>query len=252
MNTQINIAENGTTTLATAGKYCDRNIDVNVEVISDILYDADKVVDGTFSGEYVSDKVINVKESAFDKCTNITSVSLPNCISIAKCAFRDCSALENVNLPSCETFFQNDGASYFDGAANLKSINIPNLTTMEIGSRAFAGCRVLEEFNAPNLTSIAAHQNNMFHVCVSLKKVSLPKLGGASLSKSIFNNCYRLKTVILGGNQLNTLEGAFTAGSVAEGTCIFYVPDDLVDTYKTATNWAAYANQIKPISELEE
>ena len=31
-NTQININANGTTTLATAGKYCDRNIDVNVDV----------------------------------------------------------------------------------------------------------------------------------------------------------------------------------------------------------------------------
>ena len=31
-NTQINITDNGTTTLATAGKYCERNIDVNVNV----------------------------------------------------------------------------------------------------------------------------------------------------------------------------------------------------------------------------
>lgn len=31
-NTQINIGANGKTTLATAGKYCDRNIDVNVNV----------------------------------------------------------------------------------------------------------------------------------------------------------------------------------------------------------------------------
>lgn len=31
-NTQINITTNGTKTLATAGKYCDRNIDVNVTV----------------------------------------------------------------------------------------------------------------------------------------------------------------------------------------------------------------------------
>lgn len=31
-NTQIEIITNGTTTLATAGKYCDRNIDVNVAV----------------------------------------------------------------------------------------------------------------------------------------------------------------------------------------------------------------------------
>lgn len=33
-NTQISITNNGTTTLATAGKYCDRNIDINVEVQS--------------------------------------------------------------------------------------------------------------------------------------------------------------------------------------------------------------------------
>lgn len=31
-NTQINITENGTTTLATAGKYCDRDINVKVNV----------------------------------------------------------------------------------------------------------------------------------------------------------------------------------------------------------------------------
>ena len=30
----------------------------------------------------------------------------------------------------------------------------------------------------------------------------------------------------------------------------FYVPDDLVDSYKEATNWSTYADQIKPISEL--
>ena len=31
-NTQVSISKNGKTTLATAGKYCDRNIDVNVDV----------------------------------------------------------------------------------------------------------------------------------------------------------------------------------------------------------------------------
>ena len=33
-NTQIDITQSGTTTLATAGKYCDRNIDVNVNIPS--------------------------------------------------------------------------------------------------------------------------------------------------------------------------------------------------------------------------
>jgi hypothetical protein len=34
-NTQISISRNGVTTLATAGKFCDRNVDVNVSVPSD-------------------------------------------------------------------------------------------------------------------------------------------------------------------------------------------------------------------------
>ena len=36
MSWQFNITENGTTTLATAGKYCDRNIDINVDVAGEI------------------------------------------------------------------------------------------------------------------------------------------------------------------------------------------------------------------------
>jgi peroxiredoxin len=40
MNTQIEIKKYGTTTLATAGKYCDRNIDVNVEVDDTAAYEA--------------------------------------------------------------------------------------------------------------------------------------------------------------------------------------------------------------------
>lgn len=53
-NTQINITENGTTTLATAGKYCDRNIDVNVSVPAKAtqftnLYDPANVVLKTVS-----------------------------------------------------------------------------------------------------------------------------------------------------------------------------------------------------------
>lgn len=251
MNTQINITENGTTTLATAGKYCDRNIDVNVEVQSGFLNDADKVVDGTISGDYVSDKVTSVRQYGFDKCANLTSVSLQNCININAGAFRGCTALKNANLPSCETF---SGGSNFDGTETLQSINIQNLTTMASGKRIFTNCRELEEFNAPNLVSVGESTANMFNTCLELKKVYFPKLGGTVIGASSFYKCSRLVTLVLGGNELNTLENtaAFSGSAIANGTGYIYVPDNLVDTYKTATNWSAYADQIKPISELEE
>ena len=57
--------------------------------------------------------------------------------------------------------------------------------------------------------------------------------------------------IILSNNQVVTLEKyAFNNSSISTRTGYIYVPDNLVDSYKTATNWSTYANQIKPISEL--
>ena len=44
---------------------------------------------------------------------------------------------------------------------------------------------------------------------------------------------------------------AFTNTPIESGTGYIYVLDELVDSYKSATNWSTYAEQIKPISELE-
>lgn len=44
----------------------------------------------------------------------------------------------------------------------------------------------------------------------------------------------------------NDLEGT----TIKKGTGYVYVPDDMVDTYKSATNWSTYASQIKGMSEL--
>lgn len=250
-NIKIDITESGTTTLATAGKYCDRNIDVNVDVEDRLA----ALVQGTIEGEYASDEVTSVKDSAFSTCKSLTGVSFPKCTSIGANSFRGCTALESVNLPSCVSFINTVSSGYFfDSANNLKSINIPNLTTIETGTRAFGGCYALEEFNAPNLTSLTS-TISMFTICRQLKKVNLPKLGGTTINMRTFENCYVLEKVILGGSQLNPLDNvsAFSnAGTHIENGANIYVPDDLVDTYKTATNWANFADKIKPISELEE
>lgn len=62
-NTQINIIANGTKTLATAGKYCDRNIDVNVSVpASGITPSGSKSIttNGTHDVTNYANAVVNV------------------------------------------------------------------------------------------------------------------------------------------------------------------------------------------------
>lgn len=44
----------------------------------------------------------------------------------------------------------------------------------------------------------------------------------------------------------NDLKGT----TIEKATGYVYVPDDMVDTYKSATNWSIYASQIKGMSEL--
>lgn len=75
-NIQINITENGTTTLATAGKYCKTNVDVNVNVPQKAtqftnLYDVANVVLKTVSGcssgttSFTTDNYVNYVKIPF-------------------------------------------------------------------------------------------------------------------------------------------------------------------------------------------
>ena len=217
MNTQIDITRNGKTTLATAGKYCDRNIDVNVDVLSDF-------VQGTMAGEYVSDKVTSLKMAAFAQCKDLRSVSLPNCVSFS--AFR--------------TFF---------GCSNIRTLNLPKLETIVDGTNTFGQMGKLQEISLPALVSVSAF-SAMFDNCWELKKVNLPKLSGVTIGANSFKGCNALHTLILGGSVLNPL-GNTNAFSGVGSTLKIYVPDHLVNSYKTDTSWIAYADKIKPMSELE-
>ena len=97
MSFQIDITQNGTTTLATAGKYCDRNIDVNVSV----AVDHTSCFDGTFKGEFIDNDITSVRYGAFADCNNITKVSLPNCNTISgNYAFYNMDSVTEILLPN--------------------------------------------------------------------------------------------------------------------------------------------------------
>jgi hypothetical protein len=218
MNTQIDITKNGTTTLATAGKYCDRNIDVNVDALADF-------VQGATAGEYVSDKVTSLKMAAFAHCKSLTKVSLPNCVSFA----------------SFRTFF---------ACSEITELSLPSLTTIGDGTNTFGQMYKLKEISLPNLTSVSTF-NAMFDNCFAVTRIELLQLGGVTIGSNAFKNCYALHTLVLGGNALNTL-GNSNAFSGANASLKIYVPDNLVEEYRKNTTWSSMADKIKPISELEE
>ena len=102
-----------------------------------------------------------------------------------------------------------------------------------------------------HLTSLTATgvTDYAFYADTLLTTVSLPV--ATSIGSSAFRNCTALTSLTLSKNQVATLSNtnALQGTPIASGTGYVYVPDDLVDQYKVATNWATYANQILPISQ---
>lgn len=93
-------------------------------------------------------KVRLISNYAFDGCSSLTSVILPNTVEeIRAYSFRNCSALKSVTLPANLKSF--NGFDGFANCTNLTSITIPNTVT-RIASGTFYGCSNLKSFNLPD------------------------------------------------------------------------------------------------------
>ncbi len=227
------------------------------------------VEDGLVTREitsYTNSRVLKIGSNAFWGCSALTSVDLPAATSISNNAFWGCSALTSVDLPAATSISNNA----FWGCSALTSVDLPAATS--ISNNAFWGCSALTSVDLPAATSIS---NNAFYQCSALTSVDLP--AATSISGSTFRSCSKLTTVNLPAatsisdgafyqcsaltsvalrntEKVCTLSNtsAFTYTPIASGTGYIYVPDALVDQYKAATNWSAYAAQIKPLSEYTE
>ena len=92
---------------------------------------------------YSNDRVSVVVDYAFYHCSNLTYVSLPNCLSVEEFVFGSCKSLTSIDLPKCSYI----GNKAFWLCESLASIDLPNCSY--VGNNAFAGCG-LTSVNLPN------------------------------------------------------------------------------------------------------
>lgn len=210
-NTVINIKDNGTTTLATSGKYCDRNIDVVVEVAGGggggggFELPTELTVDGQYwdySGAW--DWYIQAVPSAN---LTFTGKDMRN-------AFQYCNLADLSHIHITAPYADANKNYMFNGCSNLTALPVIDwkysgaLFNADYIGYMFAGCASLREIPADffkmtdengNKTDefcfSGVHGNGTytFSGCYSLRKLpDLPKTWYFNNQTGVFSQCYVL------------------------------------------------------------
>ena len=186
-----------------------------------ILSETDKTVavtanDGRSSGsKYTGDVIIpstvtfagktyNVTEIAwyaFSSCTDLTSVSIPDCItSIGGYAFQSCNKLTSIEIPNGIKTIEKYTFYYCSG---LTSIEIPS-SVESIGDHAFYHCSNLQTISLGNVVSIGDYAFSGYYNSLGpidryteLRGVVEIPSSVVSIGDYAFANQYSIQTLIL-------------------------------------------------------
>lgn len=106
--------------------------------------------------------------------------------------------------------------------------------------------RTLTEYRENRITKIGKF---ILSHAASLEVVDVPNV--SFLAQYALYKSAALTALVLRYNTVATLENTNALGQsgIANGTGYIYVPSDLVDSYKSATNWSTYANQFRALED---
>ena len=140
------------------------------------------------------------------------------------------------------------GERAFADNNDVYSLNFPLCT--ELGGSAFRGMSALVSVNLPEVTLA---QNYNFTYTTAITELSMPKLTTAKLSfiSNCTAQCSSLTNLFLPQSTMvvKANSDALMSTPIWGGNGTIWVNDNLVNTYKSATNWIVLASYIKPISE---
>ena len=182
----------------------------------------DGLITGELSGDYYNDRITKTRSyaCAYNK---ITSADFPNVVELGFSCFISCKNLTSINFPKLDDI--NDNVFY---GTDLRDVLLPK-------------ARIIGGYT--------------FYNCANLTRVELPCADNFTGAYIVYG-CTSLKAFIVGRDNKNVCRlsrsNAFDNTEISKGNAFIYVPDNLVEQYKVASNWAKYASQIKGISELAE
>ena len=178
--------------------------------------------------DYINQKLMQLGQYKFYYMPTIHNVKCDAVINIEKYTLYSCPSLKHLYFPSVVSI----GEHVFH-TLGCENLILPNLKTM--GTACFVNTTTLKRLIIPKCTLMSAF-------ACSTTGIYLLDAGNTSLipSSSTMSN---LTILVLRNNVLTTLENRSCIQSVEE----IYVPQDLIEEYKVATNWTTYADKFKPL-----
>ena len=141
--------------------------------------------------------VTEIGRMAFMKCTSLTSVTIGDGVtSIGYSAFYDCTSLTSVTIPDSVTSI---GSFAFYDCTSLTSVTIPDSVT-SIGSCAFSDCVNLAEFNgkfaSPDKRCLIVEGRLVSFAPAGLTRYTIPD-SVTEIGASAFENCTSLTSITI-------------------------------------------------------
>lgn len=156
---------------------------------------------------------------------------------------------ENLVLaPNYSDFYENNSITalggykfYNDGGPTGVRCN----ALKTVGQRCFYGCSGLTIVTLPSVTNIYEYA---FYNCTQLTRVDLGS-NITQIGNYGFYGCSRLEKVIIRRTSgVPTISSStFNSSGIASGNGFVYVPNELVESYRSANYWSNYANRIDGI-----
>lgn len=158
----------------------------------------DLIIPSQVSDESNTYSVTTIGNEAFNRCTGLTSVTIPNSVTnIGHLAFYSCAGLTFVSIPNSVTTI---GQHAFCFCASLTSVTLPNSVT-NIDYCTFLSCTGLTSVTiGDSVTTIGRYA---FDGCSSLSSVTIPN-SVTTIGECAFRDCYSLTSVTI-GNSMTTI-----------------------------------------------
>ena len=193
-------------------------------------YSGNVVIPKSVVYEGKSYSVTSIGSQAFDRCTGLTSVTIPNSVTIiGEYAFTECSGLTSVKV---------------------------NCSPTTIGNNPFGGCNKIEEvsFDCENVTTLFRNFSSIkkitmseniktigefaFSSCNGLTSVTIPN-SVTSIGSYAFTGCSGLTSVIIGSGVLSIGSDAFYNTNLKKTIWLTNTPPSGYDNASGAVNYVS-------------